>query len=110
MINLLIILFIYTSLNALLSEIHCRIQMKIIAKSKTKTLLFMHFVLVIPLTALPILFMREISSMSSALSLTEMAQAMIELGFVIICVLPSIYIVLVRYSGLIDKMDNWRKS
>ena len=110
MINLLIILFIFASFSALLSEIHCRIQIKIIARSKTKILSLMHYLLMTPLAVLPVLFMTELRSITSALLLTELEKAMIELGVVIIFVLPSIYIVLVRYSGLIDKMDNWRKS
>lgn len=35
MINLIIMMFIFTMISALIVEIHCRIQMKIIANEKT---------------------------------------------------------------------------
>lgn len=110
MINLIIMMFIFTLISTLIVEIHCRIQIKIIAKTKNTFSLVMHYFLTIPLALFAVFFMQKLWDTTYVLEFSELKKAIVELGCVIIFILPSIYIVSVRYSGLVDKMERWRKN
>ena len=110
MVNLIIMVAISTIVFALIIEVHCRLQSKIIAKPRTMANLIKHYLMALPVVLLMLLYFYEIRSITVTLGLSELNGVFLDLCCVIIFISPLLYIMDWRYPGLMNKMENWRKN
>ena len=110
MVNLIIMVVISTLVFALVIEVHCRLQSKIITKPRTMVNLVKHYLMVLPVVLLMLFYFYKIRSITVTLGLGELNGAFLDLCCVFIFISPLLYIMDWRYPGLMSRMENWRKN
>jgi hypothetical protein len=110
MSSLLIFVLSFTFVCAILIEVHCRLQLKLIIKPRTKLNLVIHYSIFIPYVCCIIIYLLKVQDITQSLGLTELKTSLLFFGSGIFFTIPVIYIMSWRYPGLLEKMENWRKN
>jgi hypothetical protein len=110
MVQLAIIVFISTMVFAVVVEVHCRLQTKMVVKPRSIKNLVKHYFIALPLILLMLFYVIEIRNITLTLGLSELKSTLLDLVCLIIFITPLMYIMDRRYPGLINKMENWRKN
>jgi len=96
--------------NAVIVEVHCRLQKQHITKPKNTLNLIKHYLLMLPFIFGMLFFVYIVKLEISNLGLTSLNSVLLLLGIVILFLSPLIYIMDWRYPGLANNMASWRKG
>ena len=110
MVYLIIVVSISTTFFALVVEIYCRLQLKIISKPRTIKNLIKHYLIALPVMFLVFFYYYKIRGITMTLELSESNRVLLDFLCVIIFIAPLMYVLDWRYPGLVSKIEDWRKN
>ena len=110
MISQSLLVFCSTLVAALAAELHCKLQEKQIAKSKTVINLFIHYLITAFYLVFTLIGVTIFWHAYSSLNLPQIQKLVFLLFSVVIFVSPILFIASWRYPRLVEQMEKWRKS
>lgn len=110
MVKIAILVLFAAVLLGVAVEVHCRLQLRMISRPRTLVNLIKHYLLTLPVISIILLFVIEVRELNLVSGLSKINKSLMDLGCLIIFLLPLIYIMDRRYPKLISKREGWRKK
>ncbi|MBO9489160.1 hypothetical protein J7384_02175 [Endozoicomonas sp. G2_1] len=95
---------------ALATELHCRLQMKQIAKSKTAKNLFIHYLIAVGCFIVTLGSAQVLFHAYSLADIPNMQRMIFLVISSLVFVMPIVFITGWRYPNILAKMEKWRDS
>jgi uncharacterized membrane protein YbhN (UPF0104 family) len=110
MIHQVVLVLCSTFIFSLAAELHCKLQLKQIAKPKTAKALFVHYLITVVFLGFSLLSAGIYWHAYSSLGLPQSQKILFLLVSGVVFIAPSLVITTWRYPSIVEKMEEWRKN